>query len=87
MWPLHEDASRLHSFEASYKGKVTLVHINADQQDTPEYKKYGALVEKEEGIPVTFWLDSKGKVLSKVVGMLDGKQLGSKTEQARQQAK
>jgi thiol-disulfide isomerase/thioredoxin len=76
-----------HAFEGSYKGKVTLVHINADQHDTPEYKKYGPMIEKEEGIPVTFWLDSDGKVLGKVLGTLDQKALASKTDDALSKAR
>ena len=74
-------------FESTYKKKVNLVMINTDESTTPEFKKYSKIGDTVDGIPATFWLDSKGKVLKSKVGSMDAKQLSSETEAAAKTAK
>ena len=76
-------------FESKYKSKVNLVSMNSDETDTPEYKKYGKLLEKlsQGGIPLTVWTDSKGKVLDQKLGGLSEKELSDRSLKAIKQAK
>ena len=67
-------------FESTYKKKINLVMINTDETTTPEFKKYGKIQEKYDGIPLTLWIDAKGKVLKSNLGGMDAKQLSSETD-------
>lgn len=67
-------------FESTYKKKINLVMINTDETTTSEFKKYGKIQQKFDGIPLTLWIDSKGKVLKSNVGAMDAKQLASETD-------
>lgn len=72
-------------FESAFKKKVNLVMINVDLTAAPEFKKYGKY--GNDGIPATYWLDSKGKVLQSKVGGLSAKQLGDETTAASKKAR
>lgn len=76
-------------FESKFKDKVNLANMNSDDTDTPEYKKYGHYLEElsQGGIPLTVWLDSKGKVLDKAVGKLSEKDLNDRSLKAIKAAK
>ena len=76
-------------FESKFKSKVNLVSMNSDETDTPEYKKYGKLLEKlsQGGIPLTVWTDGKGKVLDQKLGGLSEKELIDRSQKAIKQAK
>lgn len=76
-------------FESKFKKRVNLASMNSDVTDTPEYKKYGRYLEQlsQGGIPLTVWLDSKGKVLDKALGGLSEKQLSERSEKAIKAAK
>lgn len=77
-----------HKFENAYKARLNVVHINMDEKSTPEYKKYGSRVLKESpGLPLTFWIDSKGKLLDKKAGPLNAEQLGSMSKAALEKNK
>ena len=67
-------------FESAYKKKVNLVMVNVDETTTAEFKKYGKTQQKFDGIPLTLWVDSKGKILKSNVGSMDARQLGSETD-------
>ncbi len=74
-------------FESAYKKKINLVMINTDETGTPEYKKYSKMGDTVEGIPSTFWLDAKGKVLKSKLGGMNAKQLSSETDAVSKKAK
>lgn len=66
-------------FEKKFTGKVTLVNINTERTDTPEFTKYGPVLSQEHGLPLTFWFSSSGQVLSKHMGNLTSAQLEKET--------
>ena len=74
-------------FESTYKGKVNLVMINVDEDKTAEFKKYMPLRGKDQMIPATYWVDSKGKVLQTKIGGMDAAQLGKETDAAAKKAR
>lgn len=66
-------------FESSQRKKVNLVMVNVDQQDKAEFKKYAKIIESNESIPATVWLDNKGKILQSKVGKMTAKELEVET--------
>jgi thiol:disulfide interchange protein len=76
-------------FESNSKKTLNLVSINVDQTDTPEYKKYAPLLEKlsQGSIPLTVWIDDKGKVLDQAVGAVTEKDLLARSQKATKLAK
>jgi hypothetical protein len=74
-------------FEKKFKGRAQLVHLDVDQRDTPEFKKYGPTVDKVGEIPLTLWYHSNGKVLHKKVGLVTAAELSEWTEKEIKKSK
>lgn len=74
-------------FESTYKGKVNLVMINVDEDKTPEFKKYTPLRGKDQSLPATLWVNSKGKVVQTKLGGMTAEQLGKETDSAARKAR
>lgn len=74
-------------FESAYKNKVNLVMINVDEDQTPEFKKYTPLRGKDQSLPATLWVDSKGKVVHTRLGSMTAAQLGQETDAAARKAR
>jgi hypothetical protein len=73
-------------FESAYKSKVNLVMINVDEDKSPEFKKYKPMRGKDQMLPATLWVDSKGKVLQTKIGGMDAAQLGAETDTVAKKA-
>lgn len=74
-------------FESAYKSKVNLVLINVDEDKTPEFKKYTPLRGKQQELPATLWVDSKGKVLKTQLNGMTAEQLGKETDALAKKAR
>lgn len=74
-------------FESTYKSKVNLVMINVDEDNTPQYKRYTPLRGKDQSLPATLWVDSKGKVLHTKLGAMTAVELAQKTDSVAKKAR
>lgn len=73
-------------FESAHKSKVNLTFINVDEKTTPEFKRFSK-VNTQPTIPVTYWLDRRGKILSQKVGQMSLAELSSSTKAAMSKAR
>jgi hypothetical protein len=72
----------LAQFESKYAKQINYSYIDADDGKSPEYRRHEALYKAEQGaLPLTLWLDPKGKLLKKDKTKLTADQLGSYTDQ------
>ena len=67
-------------FESKSKSKINLVSINVDENTSPEFQKYGALMKRSQSIPFTLWVDAQGKVLREERSVLSEGQLEETTQ-------
>lgn len=77
--PCMKMRSQWEAFAQKYRGKVQVVHVNVDQQNTPEYKLYGDKITAAGGLPLTMWLNRKGSLLRSDQRTLSSSELGDLT--------
>lgn len=70
----------LAQFESKYAKKINFVSLDVDDTKNPLNQKYAKLGGKDPSLPLTLWINSKGKVLEKVYGQMSVQDLSSHTD-------
>ena len=70
----------LAQFESKYAKKVNFVSLDVDDSKNPINRKYSKLGGKEPSLPLTVWVNAKGKVLDTVQGQMSAGELGKHTD-------
>jgi thiol-disulfide isomerase/thioredoxin len=62
-------------FVRNYKGPAQLVYVDVDENESPAYRRFGKLWEKERHVPLVVWLDSKGQAVHQESGSTPTREL------------
>ena len=62
-------------FVRNYQGPAQLIYVDVDESQSPAYRRFGKLWEKERQVPIILWLDENGKVVHQANGSVPADQL------------
>ena len=63
------------TFVKDYRGPLRLVYVDVDELESPQYKAYAPLWEKDRQMPQVCVLDSKGLLQARLPGLVTLQQL------------
>ena len=71
------------AFAKDYRGPLRLIYVDVDELDSPQYKAYAPLWEKTREMPQVCLVDGKGRLQTRLPGLLTRQQLNRLAPNAR----